>query len=203
MPHRPYFALSFAVALAACGPAATAPPAATPTIVAVAPAPAPADVEEAPRPEEKRRRPTAPAGYVEMGVVAVTPTPNGGAAVVLGEAGKHVVVPIYIGGTEALSISLRVNEERPERPLTHDLLDAVTRELGGELVKVQVDELRDNVFIGSIFLRREGRVIEIDARPSDAIALAVGNHVPIFVATEVVDSAGEEIDHGDVDSGGP
>jgi bifunctional DNase/RNase len=175
--------------IAACAPAATAPAPATPVEVAVAP-PAAAAAEEAP--PEKPRRPSPPAGYVEMGVVAVVPTPNGGAAVLLGETGKRIVVPIYIGGTEAHSISLRMNEERPERPLTHDLLESVMRELGGELVKVQVDELRDDIFIGSVFVRREGKLIEIDARPSDAIALAMGSHVPIFVARQVVEKAGEE-----------
>jgi bifunctional DNase/RNase len=85
-----------------------------------------------------------------------------------------------------------MNQEHAERPLTHDLLDSVIRELEGELFKVQVDELRQAIFIGSVFLRREGRIIEIDARPSDAIALALGNKVPIFMAREVLESAGEE-----------
>jgi bifunctional DNase/RNase len=85
-----------------------------------------------------------------------------------------------------------MNQEHAERPLTHDLLDAVIRELDSELVKVQVDELRDSIFIGSVFLRREGKIVEIDARPSDAIALALGSKVPIFMAREVLERAGEE-----------
>ncbi|MCC6554679.1 MAG: bifunctional nuclease family protein [Polyangiaceae bacterium] len=182
--------LALAPGLAACSPASTTPAPASPAVVAVAPAPA-AAAEEAPAPE-KARRPSPPTGYVEMSVVAVVPTPNRGAAVLLGETGKRLVVPIYVGGTEAHSITLRMNKERPERPLTHDLLDSVMRELGAELVKVQVDELRDEVFIGSVFLRCEGKLIEIDSRPSDAIALAMGNGVPIFVAQDVVDRAGEE-----------
>jgi bifunctional DNase/RNase len=190
MPRSPILLIALALGAGACGAGAAAPAPATPAEVAVAPAAATA-AEDAPAPE-KPRRPLPPTGYVEMGVVAVVPTPNGGAAVLLGEAGKRVVVPIYIGGTEAHSITLRMNEERPERPLTHDLVDSVLRELGGELVKVQVDELRDEVFIGSVFVRREGKLIEIDARPSDAIALAMGSHVPIFVAQQVVDRAGEE-----------
>lgn len=191
MPRRLFFASALA-ALAACGPAAAPQPATGPAEIAVAPAPA----APAPEPEEAHEKspapPKAPPGYVEVSVVGVTPTSNGGAAVLVGPLDKRRVVPIYIGGTEGVSITMRVNEERPERPLTHDLLDSVMRELGGKLVKVQVDELRGGVFIGSIFVRQEGRQIEIDSRASDAIALAVGNKVPIFMAKEVLEQAGEE-----------
>lgn len=179
-------------ALAACGPAAAPQPATSPAEIAVAPAPAaPApELEEAP--EKSPAPPKAPPGYVEVSVVGVMPTSNGGAAVLVAPPDKRRVVPIYIGGTEGVSITMRVNEERSERPLTHDLLDSVMRELGGKLVKAQVDDLRGGVFIGSIFVRQEGRLIEIDSRASDAIALAVGNKVPIFMAKEVLEQAGEE-----------
>src|SRR5262249_35428984 len=76
------------------------------------------------------------------------------------------------------------------RPLTHDLMDSTLHELHAKVVKVQVDELRDGVFIGSIFVRSGNRVFRVDARPSDAIALAIGNHVPIYVARAVLDEAG-------------
>jgi bifunctional DNase/RNase len=77
------------------------------------------------------------------------------------------------------------------RPLTHDLLDAIVGELGGKIVKVQVDALVDGVFIGSVYLRHHGgEVRKLDARPSDAIALALGNDVPIYVQQAVIDEAG-------------
>jgi hypothetical protein len=107
------------------------------------------------------------------------------------------MVPIFVGGTEALSIQLRLERQRYQRPLTHDLLDAVTRELHGEFEKVQVDDLRDNVYIGTVFVRDGRRVAVIDARPSDAIAIAIGAEVPIFVARKVIEAAGvrrEEFD---------
>jgi bifunctional DNase/RNase len=66
------------------------------------------------------------------------------------------------------------------RPLTHDLLDAAVKKLKGSIVKVQVDALRDGVFHGSVYIRSGRRVLRLDARPSDAIALAVRLRVPIF-----------------------
>lgn len=134
-------------------------------------------------------RPMPPPTHIEMTVTGVHPAGQGKAVLLIDEA-RRVVVPIYIGGTEALSIELRLEKQRYQRPLTHDLLDSVMHELRGELVKVQVDELRDNIFIGKVFVRDGGRVAEIDARPSDAIALAIGNNVPIFVARNVVSATG-------------
>jgi uncharacterized protein len=135
-------------------------------------------------------RPTAPPSHVEMTVGGLYSVGNGGSAVILATPTDPRVVPIFIGGTEALSIHLRLEHQRYQRPLTHDLLDNVVRELGGELVKVQVDELKDNVFIGTVFVRDGGRIAPLDARPSDAIALAIGADVPIFVARKVVSAAG-------------
>jgi hypothetical protein len=99
-----------------------------------------------------------------------------------------------VGGTEALSIDLRNESRRFQRPLTHDLLDDVVSKLGGKLVKVHVDSLRSNTFIGRVFLRQEGRSFDVDARPSDAIALAIGNRVPIFVAARVFEEAGMRLE---------
>ena len=118
------------------------------------------------------------------------PTPEGLAVVLSDAEDQNVVVPIFIGGTEALSIELRMRHEPPKRPLTHDLLDAMLREMRAELVKVHVDNIQDGVFYGRVFLKHGGRAIEINARPSDAIALAIGAGVPIFVAKSVLDEAG-------------
>jgi bifunctional DNase/RNase len=134
-----------------------------------------------------------PAGYVEMKPERVIALGDS-AALLLLDAQRTVALPIFIGGTEAVSIDGRMRGSPPVRPLTHDLLDHVMQALHASLVQVQVDELRgtddDGVFIGSIYVRTHGRVIKLDARPSDAIALAIGNHVPIYVAQSVVDKAG-------------
>jgi hypothetical protein len=112
------------------------------------------------------------------------------AAVLLVDQGVKVALPIFIGGTEGTSIDLRLRGEKPPRPFTHDLLESMLKRLNATIVKVQVDALRDNVFHGSVFIRANGRVMRIDARPSDAIALAIGNRVPIYVAKKVLDEAG-------------
>ncbi len=115
-------------------------------------------------------------------------------AVLLVDEQQTTLLPIFIGTTEAHSIDARLRKHTPPRPLTHDLFDAALRELGAELVRVQVDDLRSGVFFGSVFLRKGARIIELDARPSDAIALAVGNDIPVYVAEHVVRAAGTPID---------
>jgi len=127
---------------------------------------------------------------VEMNVVAVLPVRGGGAAVVLVDSSKSTILPIVVGGTEALSINLRLAKQRPGRPLTHDLLDTIVHELGGKVVRSQVDEIRGETFIGSVFVEVKERVVRVDARPSDAIALALGNALPVFVSRKVLDVAG-------------
>ncbi len=131
----------------------------------------------------------APDGYVEMTVGEVTPTRDGN-AVLLVDASNDLVVPIFVGPNEAMAIDLRHRKQRYQRPLTHDLLDAILRELGGSLVRVQIDDIKDNTFLGAVFVRTPTRVVELDARPSDAIALALGNRAPIFVARRVIEQAG-------------
>jgi len=150
--------------------------------VATPPPPAPA---AAANPTAAAEAPIAPSGYIPMHAADVVTTRNGEAVLLVDE--KDVVaVPIFIGGTEATSIRLRLAKRRYERPLTHDLLDALMHELGAQLVKIQVDDLKNSTYLGSVFVRANGRVFELDARPSDAIALAVGNRVPIYVACKVI-----------------
>jgi bifunctional DNase/RNase len=179
-------AILAAALLTGCGAA----PAAPTTVVVAAP---PISTARAADPEPARptepEPPRPPKDYVEMIPLRVEPTPNG-AALLLGDEAGSVIVPVFIGGTEAMSIQLRLEKQRHERPLTHDLFDAAVHELGAELWKVQVDALHHTTFIGRVFLRKGDRIIDLDARPSDAIALALGNRVPIYVAQRVIDSAG-------------
>jgi len=142
------------------------------------------------------RTPTAepPPGYVVVKAKAQLDALHGNALLLVDEDEERVV-PIFVGNTEALSIRLRLDGERYKRPLTHDLLDNVIRRLQASFVRAQVDELRDNTYIGSVVVRDDAaRLIEIDARPSDAIALAIGNQAPIFIAKKVLDRAGHRID---------
>ncbi len=100
--------------------------------------------------------------------------------------------PIVIGICEARSIDRRVREEsKPPRPMTHDLLVSVAQSLGAEVESVVISELREHTYFAQLRLKRDGDYIEIDARPSDAIAVAVSFHpnLPIYVAEEVLDQA--------------
>jgi len=131
-----------------------------------------------------------PAGYVEARVLDVVDT-SSGATVYLVVDAEGLVLPMLVGGTEATTIDLRASGKHYVRPLTHDLLSETIRELGGRAVKVQVDELRANTFIGSVFLERpDGTVATIDARPSDCIALALGAKIPIYLKHSVLIEAG-------------
>ena len=99
--------------------------------------------------------------------------------------------PILIGIYEATSIDRRVRGEKPPRPLTHDLIVGVVEAMGGELDSVVVNELREHIYFAKLRVRHNGELLEIDARPSDAIAVAVTSdpHLPIYVAEEVLEEA--------------
>lgn len=95
--------------------------------------------------------------------------------------------PIWIGLFEAVAIDRKVKEIQHPRPLTHDLLISVIRDLGGALERVVVCDLRDQTFFAKLVVDRDGETVEIDCRPSDAIALAVSDKTPIFVEDHVLD----------------
>ena len=94
---------------------------------------------------------------------------------------------IMIGIFEATSIDRRVKRLPSPRPLTHDLVANVVEQLGGEISDVYISELRDHTYYAKLRIRHNGELIEVDSRPSDAIALAVTANVPIYVAEDVLD----------------
>jgi bifunctional DNase/RNase len=95
--------------------------------------------------------------------------------------------PIVIGIFEATSIDRRVKGLPTPRPLTHDLVASVIDNLGGELRDIYISELRDHTYFAKLRIRQNGEMVEVDSRPSDAIALAVTARVPIYVAEEVLE----------------
>ncbi len=110
--------------------------------------------------------------------------------VVLREADSRRYLPIWIGPFEADAIAMAIQGHEPQRPLTHDLLKATIVDMGGTVSHILVNDIHDNTFFARIVVEHYGRNIEIDARPSDAIALAVRTDVPIYVETHVLDQAG-------------
>lgn len=111
-------------------------------------------------------------------------------ALLLKETSEARQLPIFIHATEADAIAAELEGYRPPRPLTHDLLKNAIAALGGELQYVLINDLRDNIFFAVLHVLQDERVVEIDARPSDSIALAVRARVPIYVAEAVMEEAG-------------
>jgi bifunctional DNase/RNase len=106
--------------------------------------------------------------------------------IVLKEINSERHLPIWIGPYEAEAIVIRLQDRVIARPLTHDLLTNVIAEMGGEIAHVVVSEMRDDTYFARIVVDLNGRRLEIDSRPSDAIALAVRANVPIFVEEAVM-----------------
>jgi bifunctional DNase/RNase len=99
-------------------------------------------------------------------------------------------LPIWIGPCEAEAITIELQDVEIARPVTHDLLKNVVEEVGGTVSHILINELRDQVFYARLFGDLNGEMLEIDCRPSDAIAVAVRAKVPIFVEEAVMDEAG-------------
>jgi bifunctional DNase/RNase len=95
--------------------------------------------------------------------------------------------PIVIGNPEAYAIDRRLKGIVSQRPMTHDLLANVIEQLGGTLDRIEINNLQDHTFFARIHIRRNGEMIKIDSRPSDAIALGVATMVPIYVSEHVLD----------------
>ncbi len=109
--------------------------------------------------------------------------------VVLKDTESPRFLPIWIGPFEADAITIELQGVEVARPLTHDLLKAVIDKLGAEVERVAITDLRNDTFYAQITLRVNGRRMEVDSRPSDAIALAVRTHVPVYVDDAVMDQA--------------
>jgi uncharacterized protein len=109
--------------------------------------------------------------------------------VILKVEDENRYLPIWIGQPEARSILMKLQNQEFSRPLTHDLAVNLVAELGGSMEKVTVTELRDQTFFAVISVEIDGRTIEIDSRPSDAIALAVRAGAEIFAADDVIEEA--------------
>ena len=107
--------------------------------------------------------------------------------IMLREVDGERTFPIVIGSGEAYAIDRRLKGIPTPRPLTHDLLANVIEQLGGSIEQIEINDLENHTFFARIHIRRDGQTIEIDSRPSDAIALGIATSVPIFVAEHVLD----------------
>lgn len=133
--------------------------------------------------------------FVKMSIQGVVMDPNSNLPVVLlrDEAGRRLV-PIWIGVMEASSIAAALEGVEIPRPMTHDLIKTLLAELGARVLRVDVTRIEDSTFYASISLSHAGRLVEIDARPSDALALAVRTGCEVGVSREVIEAVGTEIE---------
>jgi uncharacterized protein len=135
---------------------------------------------------------------VEIIGISTSPSSNGAYALILQESGGQRRLPIVIGAFEAQAIALEMEGIRPPRPMTHDLMKATIESLGASLNEVIISDLNDGTFYAQLILDSTG--VEIDSRPSDAIALAVRFQAPIFVKDEVLREAGFVAEGDDADN---
>ena len=116
--------------------------------------------------------------------------------VLLKTADGNKFLPIWIGHPEAAAILMKLQGASTPRPMTHDLLSEVLEQIDAKCEKVSVTELRDNTFYASITISMNGSELEIDSRPSDALALAVRCSAPIFAADDVIEESAIEFEDG-------
>ncbi len=130
-------------------------------------------------------------GLVEMVVESVrVHMPSSRHVVILKQSDRERYLPIWIGPWEASAIAMRLQGLTPERPLTHDLFASALEELGVRIDQVVIAALAEETFHARLFLESGGRTVEIDSRPSDALALAVRAGVRIYAAESVLEQAG-------------
>src|SRR5437667_12693345 len=124
--------------------------------------------------------------------------------VLLKTADGNKFLPIWIGHPEAAAILMKLQSQAAPRPMTHDLLSDMLEQLGAQVIRITVTELRENTFYAQITVQQDGSEVEIDSRPSDAIALAIRADAPIFAADEVIEESaiefeGDELNQEDLE----
>src|SRR5271155_4471835 len=139
----------------------------------------------------KRKGGSAVAVQMELTRIIINETSDSH-IIFLKEVDGERMFPIVIGFFEASSIDRRVKSQPAPRPLTHDLLASTIDLLGGDLQDIYINELREHTYFAKLRIRHDGELVEVDSRPSDAIALAVTVDVPIYVADEILDEVGSQ-----------
>ena len=119
--------------------------------------------------------------------------------VLLKTAEGNRFLPIWIGHPEAAAILMKLQGASTPRPMTHDLVTEILGQLDAQVVRITVTELRENTFFAEITVQQDGSEVQIDSRPSDAIALAIRADAPIFAADDVIEESAIEFEGEDVD----
>ena len=138
--------------------------------------------------------------FIQVDIIGLSTSPSSGGAyaLVLGEVGGNRRLPIIIGAFEAQAIALELEKIQPPRPMTHDLLRSLFDALDAEVTDVVIDDLREGTFFAKIRYVADEEEATLDARPSDAVALAVRTDAPLFVSATVLDEAGIPADDDEI-----
>ena len=130
---------------------------------------------------------------VQVRIIALLEEPHmRSPVVILNEPVSNLILPIWIGEPEARAIALRLESVEVARPLTHSLLKNVIKDLGGKILRVVIEKIEAGTYYANIYVRAGRKTLQIDARPSDSIALALEAEAPIFVTETVLKIAGQE-----------
>lgn len=133
--------------------------------------------------------------------LSTSPSSGGAYALILNEVEGNRRLPIIIGTFEAQAIALELEHIKPPRPMTHDLLKNAIEVFGAQINQVFINDLSEGTFFARIIYQKNGEQVEQDARPSDAIALAVRFKAPIYVSEQVLDEAGIESENAKSSAG--
>ena len=137
---------------------------------------------------------------MELSRIIISET-NDEQVIVLKETGGERAFPIVIGIWEAVAIDRNIKGKKTPRPMTHDLVENIIGGLQANLERIIVTELRDRTFYAKLIIQRNGESVEVDSRPSDAIALAVQMRVPIYVEEQVLEDVTPPISFGQAEPG--
>jgi len=128
--------------------------------------------------------------YVEMKVKFLTfDSTSNGFVVLLMDLSNKTGLPIWIGPFEANAIAMKLKKIGSQRPMTHDLIHSILKTVESQVVKIVVNDLKENTYYALIYFNRKGEEIVIDSRPSDAIAIALAADAPIYVSEQVIEKA--------------
>ena len=128
--------------------------------------------------------------HVEMKVKFLTfDSTSNGFVVLLMDLSNKTGLPIWIGPFEANAIAMKLKKIGSQRPMTHDLIHSILKTVESQVVKIVVNDLKENTYYALIYFNRKGEEIVIDSRPSDAIAIALAVDAPIFVSDQVIEKA--------------
>ncbi|HWS56125.1 MAG TPA: bifunctional nuclease family protein [Pyrinomonadaceae bacterium] len=141
---------------------------------------------------------------IEVKIRGLMMDPSSGTPIIiLKDINSDTMLPIWVGAYEANAIALEIEKIAPQRPMTHDLLRNLITEMGAKVQRVVITELRDNTFFAVIEMRNQaGESLMLDARPSDAIALALRADSPIYVNEEVIRASRNTVSAEEEETGG-